>query len=300
MPILARHGIAWMADPWYRRAWIAAPQMFAVVLVGLMFVAPRAPSPPSVAATWVHPADFKSKLNTLAMLRNEAKTSSAAEASLLRLAESGDAAAQFFVGNSLDPTLDRAKASPERTRKALEWYRKAARQGMALAQADTGFLLAHPQVGLSVDYAEAFSWLEEAAPKVPMAQRELGILYRQGRGVPVDTAKGIDLIRTAADHGDPVAQTILADAFDHGSDGLAIDHHEAVLYFQRAALQNNAFAQRSLAIHLRSGEGVASNQDQAAAWFKRAATNGDAYAKAQLSEAGSLPRVTPFSFSPIK
>ena len=287
MPLLARHGIAWMADPWYRRAWIAGPQMLAIALIGFLFIAPRAPSQPRTQATWVHPADFKSRLNILAMLRNEAKTNPAAEASLLRMAEGGDAAAQFLVANSYDPTLDRAKASTERTKKALEWYRQAARQGMALAQADLGFLLSHPQTGLVVNYPEAFTWLEEAAPKVPMAQRELGILYRQGRGVPIDVAKAIDLIRTAANRGDPTAQTILADALDHGSDGLTVDHHEAVLYFQRAALQNNAYAQRSMAIHLRSGDGIAANQEQAAAWFKRAAANGDAYARAQLVEPGS-------------
>ena len=142
--LMGRHAAAWMNDAWYRRAWFAFPQAFAVLLIGFLFTWSRAPDPPTAPMGWAHPSDNKARLAALNTLWQQAKTDPAAETLLLAKANAGDAFAQFFMGNLLDPTLDRAKASAERTKQAEDWYRKSAEQNFALAEADIGFLLAYP------------------------------------------------------------------------------------------------------------------------------------------------------------
>ena len=299
---MGRHGSAWMTDAWYRRAWFIWPQTVALLLIGLVFASSPPPAPPMIPPGWVHPADNKGKMSALSVLFQQAKTSPASEALLLNKANGGDAFAQFFMGNLFDPTLDRAKASLERTKQCEEWYRKSAEQNFALAQADLGNLLAYSRFGMPPDYAEAYQWLDKAASNVPMAQRELGVLFLLGHGVPVDTTKGIDLVRLAATRGDAGAQAQLGDALDHGRYGLSVDRHEAVLLYQKAALQNNVYGQRLLGIHLTTGDGVEADASKARYWFTRAAASGDSYSKAQLNGAPSSPApqgVSPFSFAPI-
>ena len=300
--LLGRHGTAWMADTWYRRAWFIGPQAAGLLAIAIIVGMGSPAPPPPTSATWVHQSDDKARFETMRALSAQAKTSPAAEALLKDKASTGDPIAAFFMGTLTDPTIERTTANAERTKTTEAWYRKAAEQNLLIAQADLGNLLAYGRFGAPPDYPEAFRWLQSAAQAVPMAQRELGVLYRYGRGVPVDANKAMELIRSASDRGDAGAQAILADALDHGSDGLLVDHREATLLFQKAAMANNVYAQRQLAIHLREGDGVASDPAKAQYWFTRAAANGDGYAKAQLGEASPKNGpggVTPFSFAPI-
>ncbi len=223
--------------------------------------------------------NVKTQVEALTALREQAKSDPAAEALLRQRAENGEAAAAFFMGTLFDPTIDRPKASPERTKQSIDWYRRAADQNIPIAQANLGLLLAH---GNPPDYEQAYKWLDLASPKMPAAQRELALLYRYGHGVPLDVTKSMDLMRGAAERGDRFAQRIVGDAFDQGTDGLAVDKHEAVLWYQKAALQNDAPAQRQLAIHLQKGDGVGVDQEKARSWFQRAAANGDGFSRAQI------------------
>jgi TPR repeat protein len=300
--LLVRHGVAWNNDATYRRAWMFGPQAAGLLVIGYLFTANVPPNAPPSPPGWVHPIDNRVRYDSMKTLAEQAKKDPASKALLELKANNGDLFAQFFMGILADPTIDRANGSAERLKTAQDWYRKAADQGLPIVQSNLGNLLAHERFGVVPDYAEAFVWLDKAAPKTPAAQRELGLLYQNGRGVPKDSGKGLDLIRSAADRGDPVAQTVLGDALDHGREGLAVDHHEAALLFQKAALQNNVFAERQLAIHLRNGDGIEADPAKARFWFEKAAAGGDAYAKAQLSETGaaSPSLVSPFSFAPIK
>ncbi len=303
--LFGQHGAAWMSDAWYRRAWFVGPQAAGLFLMAVMAGVSAPPPMPPMSVGWAHRPDGKARFEAMRTLSTQAKTSPAAEALLKEKAVAGDPMAAFFMGVLSDPTIERATATAERTKTAEDWYRKAAEQNLSMAQANLGNLLAYERFGVPPDYAEAYRWLQSATPNVPMAQRELGVLYRYGRGIPADSNKAMELIRAAAERGDAGAQTILAQALDHGSDGLLVDRHEATLLFQKAAMANNVYAQRQLAIHLRAGDGIASDPDKAHYWFTRAAANGDSYAKAQLGGASvppatSGPRaVTPFSFTPI-
>ena len=72
---------------------------------------------------------------------------------------------------------------------AVAWYKKAAEQGHAVAQAGLGFMYADGQ-GVPQDYARAVAWYKKAAEQGDAdAQTNLGVMYANGRGVPQDYAR---------------------------------------------------------------------------------------------------------------
>ncbi|WP_148132454.1 tetratricopeptide repeat protein, partial [Neisseria sp. HMSC074B07] len=66
---------------------------------------------------------------------------------------------------------------------AVQWYRKAAEQGLADAQYNLGMMYANGQ-GVRQDYAEAVRWFRKTAEQgLAEAQYNLGLAYEQGQGV---------------------------------------------------------------------------------------------------------------------
>ena len=71
--------------------------------------------------------------------------------------------------------------------------------------------------GADPDFAQAATLLKQAADQgLPRAQRTLGGLYRDGKGVAKDDAAAVDLFRKAADKGDAIAQTDLGNMYMQG------------------------------------------------------------------------------------
>jgi hypothetical protein len=69
---------------------------------------------------------------------------------------------------------------------AASWYRKAAEQGYAPAQASLGILYDLGQ-GVAQDYLQALSWYAKAAEQGDIkAQNNLGFMYSEGKGVVQD------------------------------------------------------------------------------------------------------------------
>jgi hypothetical protein len=69
---------------------------------------------------------------------------------------------------------------------AVKWYRKAAEQGDAVAQNNLGVMYKKGR-GVTQDYAEAVKWYRKAAQQgYARAQSNLGWMYRNGNGVPQD------------------------------------------------------------------------------------------------------------------
>jgi TPR repeat protein len=68
----------------------------------------------------------------------------------------------------------------------MTWYRKAAEQGNAMAQAHLGFMCDKGQ-GVPQDYATALRWYRNAAERRnTVAQNILGGIYALSQGVPED------------------------------------------------------------------------------------------------------------------
>lgn len=105
-------------------------------------------------------------------------------ASLLKLANEGDANAQYLTGlNYLNGNFGFTKDDGQ----AAAWFRKAAEQGQVTAQ---GNLALFYRVGRGVpqDYAKALAWYQRAAEQGDApAQNSVGTFYFQGLGV----AKGL-------------------------------------------------------------------------------------------------------------
>ena len=71
-------------------------------------------------------------------------------------------------------------------KEAVNWYRKAAEQGHAIAQWQLGFIYANSE-GVLKDAKEAVNWHRKAAEQgIASAQFNLGAMYANGQGVPKD------------------------------------------------------------------------------------------------------------------
>lgn len=92
---------------------------------------------------------------------------------LLEEAEAGDAQAQFALGSNFAAGLGGVHESPV---EALRWYRKAAEQGLAMAQKNLADMFANGN-GIRRNPVEAYKWYEIAIPNMAddMAVMLLGI-----------------------------------------------------------------------------------------------------------------------------
>lgn len=126
-------------------------------------------------------------------------------------------------------------------------------------------------------------WREDASAGDPAAQRNLGLLYLNGQGVPKDEAAAAEWFRRSADQGFPRAAANLADLHLRGI-GVPRDPAKAVSFFRQAAEGGLPEAQHNLAVLLESGFGADSDLDQARVWYQRAAAGGHAPARARLAQ----------------
>ena len=110
------------------------------------------------------------------------------------------------------------------------------------------------------------------------AQRNLGLMYAEGRGVQRNDGEALRLFRLAGEQGDAEAQHHVGWMLEKGS-GAPKDHAEAVRWFRRAADRNFAAAQISLVIAYEQGRGAAQDNAQAVRWLRQAAKQGDAAAR---------------------
>ncbi|MBK8568747.1 MAG: sel1 repeat family protein [Nitrosomonadales bacterium] len=113
-------------------------------------------------------------------------------AQLKMVAESGDANAQYDLAWMYDTGGDN-KILAKDTRKAAEWYEKAAVQGHVKAQAGLGMLYSTATV-YPKDYVKAVDWLQKASAQGMPMQLNLGWLCRDGKGIPKDPAKAFGMV----------------------------------------------------------------------------------------------------------
>ena len=102
-------------------------------------------------------------------------------------------------------------------------------------------------------------------------QKNLGLMYDIGQGVPQDDAEAVRWCRLAADQGHNVAQFFLGSMYSNG-DGVPEDYAEAMRWYRLAAEQGHADAQYNLGVSYATGEGVPQDYVQAHMWFNLAAS----------------------------
>ncbi len=130
------------------------------------------------------------------------------------------------------------------------------------------------------NYAEAHRlWLPLAEAGNAEAQNDLGIMYAEGKGVPLDFTEAVRWIRRAAEQGFGAAQFNLGVKHYRGR-GVPQSYGEAAKWFRKAAGQGVVQAQQSLGVMYGMGRGVEKDDVRAYMWSELAASGGDVKAKA--------------------
>ena len=210
------------------------------------------------------------------------------------LAEKGNARAQNAMGNIYKHGL----GVPKDDNTALKWYRLSAENGEKRGQFSLGLMYASGK-GVPLDYKTALKWWTLAAKQghanalnslmviaekgLADAQRNLGVLYENGQGVPKDYKTAVKWYRLAAKQGNAFAQNNLGSMYSKGQ-GVQRDDKTAVKWFRLSAKQGNAPAQYNLGEMYYDGKGVPKNFKTAVKWYKLAAKQGDARAQKQLAK----------------
>ena len=129
--------------------------------------------------------------------------------------------------------------------------------------------------GVEKDESEAVKWYRKAAEQgLAVAQYNLGMCYALGRGVDKDEVEGGKWIRKAVDQGDADGQTILGRMYRDGFEGVKKDEAEAATWFRKAAEQGHAVAQYELGKVYDKGIHGEKNMTEAVIWYLKAAEQG--------------------------
>ncbi len=161
--------------------------------------------------------------------------------------------------------------SPEKHRSRATLWLTVASSLMMVSAANAGGFAAGVRAYDSGDFSAAFTaWLPLAQAGNVAAMRNIGNLYRLGRGVAQDDKQASAWYRRAALLGFSHAQTNLAEMYLTGA-GVDKDPATAAQWFERAAKNDDPLAQYSLAELYEQGLGVPQDNQRAAAWYQRAA-----------------------------
>ena len=160
-----------------------------------------------------------------------------------------------------------------------KWMRRAAEQGLAVAQAMHGLTYLENvdafegvDMGVQRDNKEAAKWIRRAAEQeVSFAQAMLGAMYAEGMGVPRDDEEAVKWMRRAAEQGLPNAQSVLGEMYAKGV-GVPQDNAEAAKWNRRAEQGGGSAAQDTTAM----------SNTEISKWYHRAAGQGKPYAQYML------------------
>jgi len=119
----------------------------------------------------------------------------------------------------------------------------------------------------------------------PEAQTELALAYLGGRGVTRDPATAAQLFDKAAAQGFARAQYFSGEMHERGLGGIPRSYEDAVLWYRRAAEQNDPLAQLALGRLYARGLGVPRDLAQSATWYRRAAEQGNPVAQFAFGQA---------------
>lgn len=131
--------------------------------------------------------------------------------------------------------------------------------------------------GVRQDDAKAVVWYRRAAKQGhALAQRKMGSAYFLGHlDLPKDPVEGARWYRRAAEGGDLYAQHALAAIYFQGAPGISRDYASSAYWYRRAADRGDAFAQLALgAIYAQGYPGVRRDVVKAHVWFSLAASQG--------------------------
>lgn len=146
-----------------------------------------------------------------------------AQALFFQAAQQGTPFAQYWLGR----LYEEEEATEQSPQKAIEWLRKAADQGYAVAQFRLGINLYSKKNGSATDHSQGIKWLERAALQgYAQAQSYLGIKYIDKK----DYKKAHSLLGKAAKQNDWLGFLGLGLLYENGM-GVERDYKKAVQYY---------------------------------------------------------------------
>jgi TPR repeat protein len=129
---------------------------------------------------------------------------------------------------------------------AIDWYTKAAEEGVAQAQYLLGELYDNHSYINEKNQRESAKWTEKAAEKGHVqAQHKLSYVYNYGRGVHKDHKQAIKWCRKAAEQGYVSAQVELGHQYSYGVN-LSKDLFKATEWYSKGAKQGSTEAKCAL------------------------------------------------------
>ena len=159
---------------------------------------------------------------------------------LLALAEEGNPAAQYYVGEM----HHYGYGVPQSHAEAVRWYRAAAEQGYWAANLGLSNAYIYGW-GVPQDAAESTRWLRVLADQGNSSgQYWLALRYRRGQGVPHDAGEYVRLMLLSAEQGGGSAYRLLGDAYLRGY-GVAQDDAAAAEWHRRYAARSSRFINTS-------------------------------------------------------
>jgi uncharacterized protein len=304
------HFVLWFGDAWYRRAWYVAPQLFAVVIAGWILIpssVPQPDNPGDAPAPWGAPAAPAAPAPAPDMgaaadaLRDRAKTDPAAFEDLKSQAAAGNSMMQFELATLYDPNFKLSKLVAPDIQSALRYYHLAADQGHVVAENNYGYYIATGNSGIPRDPAAGFPRVLKAANgNYTLAQRNAGILYRDGIGVAPDRGTSLVWFRKAADAGDHYSQSEIGDAYWNGTPPYTKDQAEAVKWYLQSVVDpGESGAARMLGVAYRDGLGVPPDRSTSLKWFRQSADKNDTYSAAEIAFA-YINGTPPYPANPVE
>ena len=208
---------------------------------------------------------------------------------LRQSAEMGNAWAQMYYGGALKKGIGVEQDMPA----AMEWFRKSADQGCSIAFFELAVCYENGE-GVERNLDESLAWykkaldagIEEAQSAIirvektksyessPEAQAQA--LYQQAIELFDRQDKDVEcaeLLRQSAELGYVWAQLYYGRFLCKGI-GTALDPVSAVVWFRKAADQNNPAAFYELGVCYENGEGVEKNPAEAEKWYRKAVDGG--------------------------
>ena len=140
---------------------------------------------------------------------------------------------------------------------------------------------------LKKNYAKSFQWFRKAADQgYAPAEKDLGVLYLKGHGLPKNNSKGIYWIEKSADQGYAPAEAAICFLYYNG-DGVPKDGVESMKWCHKAADQGDAIAEYFFGVANYVGyASVPKNYKKAIYWLKKSAAQGYSPAEKELDHIG--------------
>lgn len=175
-------------------------------------------------------------------------------------------------------------ASENEKTEAIKKIIHSAEKGFDKAQFNLGHFYLYGENGFSVDYQEAYRWLEKSAEQENRnAQYMLAYMYDLGLGVEQNYEEEYKWLEKSAEQENEAAQYMLAHMYYYGK-GMEENYQEAFRWYSKSAENEYSSAQNSLGDMYYFGQGVEKNYQEAFKWYSKSAEKGNSDAQNSLGD----------------